>query len=456
METIPPVIARVVANDLCIGCGVCAAMCPSEALGMTWSATGFLVATQLGECDADGTCIQVCPFNPQPDADALTEAVLAPGVLPDSPHEDANVGRYHSTYVGYSKEYRPAASSGGLATYVTATLLREGVVDRVITVRAAEGSSAHYEYSLACSEDELRASSRTRYFPVTADHAIRMARTLPGNVAFVGIGCFVKAVRLAQRRDPVLAEKVRFVVGIICGGVKSSFFTEYLANKAGTAASDIVDPGYRVKDMSRPASDYSFEHTDGQTGSRHELRMRVVGDMWGTGLFKANACDFCEDVTTELADISLGDAWLTPFVEDGRGTSVIVTRSRFADRLIQDGIARGDLALESLPFEQFKSSQQGSFNHRQYGLPVRLALERLKGRAVPPKRFAGGTVPVEFQVVQVLRRWVRARSLSVWRVERNSQEFDRRMKIPLSTLRFFTRFYRRVSGVRRRMEHMFR
>jgi coenzyme F420 hydrogenase subunit beta len=30
--------------------------------------------------------------------------------------------------------------------------------------------------------------------------------------------------------------------------------------------------------------------------------------MCASGLFKANACDYCDDVTTELVDISLGDA----------------------------------------------------------------------------------------------------------------------------------------------------
>jgi coenzyme F420-reducing hydrogenase beta subunit len=42
--------------------------------------------------------------------------------------------------------------------------------------------------------------------------------------------------------------------------------------------------------------------------------------MWGTGLFKSNACDFCDDVTTELADVSL-DAWI-PYNKDGLGNSV--------------------------------------------------------------------------------------------------------------------------------------
>ncbi len=86
--------------------------------------------------------------------------------------------------------------------------------------------------------------------------------------------------------------------------------------------------------------------------------------MWVTGLFKANACDFCDDVTTELADISLGDAWLEPFNKDGKGTNVIVTRSELADEIIREGMKNDELSVEPLSLQRFLSSQQGSFNHR--------------------------------------------------------------------------------------------
>lgn len=39
------------------------------------------------------------------------------------------------------------------------------------------------------------------------------------------------------------------------------------------------------------------------------------------------ACDFCDDVFAETADIALGDAWLPEYVQDGNGTNVVVTRN---------------------------------------------------------------------------------------------------------------------------------
>lgn len=436
---------------MCVGCGACAAVCVSKSLAMQWNQDGFLVPALVGDCSCDAACIDVCPFNPEPSEDLRTETEIAARFLSDAPRHDANVGRYFNTYVGYAVEHRETSSSGGLATYVAASLLKDGAVDHVLAVLPGNGTGEHYSYQVASSPEDLLRGSRTRYFPVSADMVLRSLAELDGRVAFVGVACFVKAVRLAQAKDPQINAKIQFVIGIICGGLKSSFYTNYLAGLCGTQERDVRNPDYRIKDESRPASDYSFGHVDAGTGGKRTIRMRLVGDMWGTGLFKANACDFCDDVTTELADISLGDAWLPPYVTDGRGTSVIVTRSAEADHLISSGIQSGALTVEALPFDRFKRSQQGSFNHRQYGLPVRISWQRRKERHVPPKRFSSGHVHPEFRVVLRLRTWIRGKSLVVWREVRDAKEFDRRMKWPLRVLRVATRINQKCRGLRRRL-----
>ena len=58
----------------------------------------------------------------------------------------------------------------------------------------------------------------------------------------------------------------------------------------------------------------------------------------GNWSFKSNACDFCDDVLTELADISLGDAWIDPYDKSGLGNSIIITRTKTAQTLIKNGL----------------------------------------------------------------------------------------------------------------------
>lgn len=161
----------------------------------------------------------------------------------------------------------------------------------------------------------------------------------------------------------------------------------------------------------------------------------------GTGLFKANACDFCDDVTTELSDISLGDAWLWPYNKDGKGTNVIITRSKLADDIINEGINNKELFMDILPVDHFLSSQRGSFNHRHKGLKYRMEYAQKKGKIIPPKRHNSEKITIDFQWVQRQRMLLRIKSLSIWRTNKNATFFDSEIKKDVRLLHKITRLY---------------
>lgn len=441
MESMKPlVLSKVVENDLCIGCGACVQACPSKALNVDWNSYGFLIATSNeNQCDEGGSCIEVCPFNPEPGPGYKNEDGLAADFLAEAPNYHVQMGRYHALYVGYSHKHRVTSSSGGIGTFLYEKLFDKGLIDHVVTVGESKSSNAHYQYKVVSNKNDLLSISKTRYHPVTLATTLQEIKQLEGRVAISGIGCFIKAIRLAQEKDPVLKDKIVFLVGIICGGVKSKFFTDYLAGRAGATSDEFSNPEYRVKEPSSTAMDYGFSCTDNPSKTTKLIKMREVGDMWGSGLFKANACDFCDDVTTELADISLGDAWLKPYNQDGNGHNVIISRSNIADQILHDGLKSGELDLEYLSQEQFLASQQGSFNHRHDGMSTRLALVKRDGYVVPPKRIDNIDLPIYLKLVQRVRRHTRSRSLEVWAEYKDPVEFDRRMKIELLRLKLVTR-----------------
>lgn len=194
--------------------------------------------------------------------------------------------------------------------------------------------------------------------------------------------------------------------------------------------------------------------TDNPSNTTKLIKIREVGDMWGTGLFKANACDFCDDVTTELADISLVVAWLPPYNQDGKGHNVVVSRSLIAEKILQAGQENGELELEKLSQKCFLASQQGSFNHRHDGMGTRIDMVKRVNAVIPPKRVGNKKNPLNLKVVQRSRRLARAQSLEVLAEYRNASELDRHMKPELLKLRFATKLShaigkaKRLSGVK--------
>jgi len=441
MYNIPKVIDLVVNNDLCIGCGMCTYKCPNNALEMQCNEFGFLVPVLNGNCETDGSCLAVCPFNPKPDDEVRTENELSDIYLKDATLFHPKVGKYEGIYAGYTEEFRATSSSGGIATFIMTDLLERGIVNHIFSVKESKTPGIHYEYAVSNNRQELLASSKTRYYPVTLANVFSKIDELEGKVAIVGIACFIKSIRLAQHTDQILKEKIPFLVGIICGGIKSRFFTEYLADKVGVSKEFYYKPEYRIKDLNSSAIDYSFGCISMNDNQNKTVKMQTLGDMWGTGLFKANACDFCDDVTNELADISLGDAWVNPYDQDGGGTNVIVTRTILADNLIQDGIKTGRLHIDNLQIEHFIKSQQGNFNHRHIGLSARLKQAKMKKIPIPPKRFGNEKVSLDFKIVQKIRMKLRSASLNIWRSNNNAISFDKKISKYRTLLAYATRIY---------------
>ena len=438
----------VIKQDMCIGCGACLYSTSNDNLVMKWNKEGFLNPTSETSDMESEKSLKVCPFNPFPDKEVRTEKEIANIFLKDAPNHHQRVGRYYNSYVGYSNKYRLTSSSGGMATYLIEQLLNQNIVDAVITVK--EGKDSFYEYSVIRLTDDLISTSETKYYPVTLGTVINQLKTSDERFAIVGIACFLKSVRLLQFYHPELKEKIKFTIGIICGGIKSRFFAEYLAGKAGVKSDGFRNPKFRIKDHQSTASDYSYGCKD-DNGVNHAVKMKEVGDMWGSGMFKNNACDFCDDVTTELADISLGDAWLNPYNQDGMGTNVMITRSQLAEELIKEGIENKELDVEHLDFEMFLSSQQGSFSHRQKALGYRIKLAKRKGLTIPPKRHDNENISLDFKLVQKQRMVVRKQSLVQWPIANDSYVFDQAMLSSREKLQKRTKLYHYVRAIKRRL-----
>lgn len=424
-------IDLIVKNNLCTGCGVCISEDQSHQAKMVWNKEGFLIPL-LGENSTQEEMIKVCPFAiQQKDEDELGELFLK---QPETQYHD-KIGYYYGLYAGYSQQFRETSSSGGIATYVFNTLLEQKIVDYLFIVKEVDGQ---YAYQFFSNVEEITQISKTRYTPVTLEKLFQELSKVDGKVAVSGVACFVKAIRLKQMYDPVLKEKIAFIVGIICGGLKSRYYTDYLAQEAG-CKSEYSHAQYRVKNKESHALDYKFSCIEKSDKRIHMVDMQSLGDMWGTGLFKSNACDFCDDVLTELADVSLGDAWISPYDKSGLGNSIIITRSPIADSLIQSGLNNSDLVLDSVDENAIIASQQGSFNHRQNGLLYRLSVFHNRGKETPHKRQRVlKRQNILVNSVQKHRLITRQKSLEVWKETLDALRFREKMHPYLQSLRNHT------------------
>jgi len=189
---------------------------------------------------------------------------------------------------------------------------------------------------------------------------------------------------------------------------------ESFAWQMGIAPEEIAAIDYRLKNPHRPANWYTAHVTrhDGSSETRDWWHL-ADGD-WGAGYFQNSACNFCDDVVAETADISFGDAWVEPYSSDGRGTNVVIVRSQRLHWLVLAAMARGSLQLQQVDAAFVEATQAAGFRQRREGLAYRLSWPRLGVR--PRKRVAPGSTGISRRrkLIYIMRHQISAWSHRVF------------------------------------------
>lgn len=385
-------LRQVVEGGYCVGCGACAALDSNIAIG--FDDTLRLQARLPQDRTLDRAAVQACPFTGEgPDEDVLAlDLFTDPAVAADE-----RIGRHLACFAGWVEEgdLRQHGSSGGIGTWLQRELLARGMVDAVLNVAPhdGQGEAPLFSFTVASTPKEVVANARTRYFPVEMSGVIRHVIDHPGRYAAIGTPCFAKALRLAARQSPELRERMLFVLGIVCGHLKSAAFAQTLAWQCGIDPNRVDTIDFRAKLEGRPASRYGVSVTGtplggGATQTITRPMEGLVGANWGHGLFKYKACEFCDDVLAETADAVVGDAWLPTYDGDHRGTNIVIVRHPTLREILLEGCETGQLHLDNLTADAVAESQAGGLRHRREGLAYRLWLTDRAGLWRPRKRVA--------------------------------------------------------------------
>jgi hypothetical protein len=189
-----------------------------------------------------------------------------------------------------------------------------------------------------------------------------------------------------------LRKRIAVLVGLVCGHQKSKFFAEYLCSLAGGQPAQLISASFRVKDPTRHHLDHRFEFTcrnDDGAVTGHLYQSEGMSGVWGHDCFKLNACNFCDDITAEVADITFGDAIDEPYSYGTAGANFVIVRSSLMLDLLLKGASAGEIVLDRVPLKAIVERQRGVMLLKRDDLRHRLYALSHKGNASysPQKRF---------------------------------------------------------------------
>ncbi len=377
----------VIKNGFCIGCGICT-VTKSSPYNIELGKYGMYQAKWVNIKKDNRKSLEVCPFYSDINEDKIAKLSFEHTRIKHNQH----IGYYSQMHAGYVKDesYRLSSSSGGLVSWTLEQLLNNNLIDAIIHVKQSNEKPILFEYSISTTLNEIREGKKSRYYPIELSQILKEIKGKTKRYAVVGIPCFIKGLRLLALKEKEYSN-LKYFIGIICGQLKSTYFSNLFAAQYNVTQPNLEGIDFRVKIPNTTASHYAVElkyFKDGKIISTISKPARYLfGSDWGMGMFKYKACDVCDDVYNETADIVFGDAWVEPYFKDWKGTNLIIIRNSIFSNIFEKGKTENEIYLSNINEEEALYTQLPSIRHRRETIGYRLFHFKKDHDWIPNKRF---------------------------------------------------------------------
>ena len=369
-------LRHVIETGLCLGCGTCAGICPNDAIKMNSSSGLHIPLIDKSRCTNCRLCFLSCPGH-SVDFNELASLVF------NEEYKSTEVGNNLSCYVGYSNnnQIRFESTSGGLITELLIFALESGFIDGVITTRMKKDNPLETEAFIARTSQEIIEASKSKYCPVAPNVCLKQILNENGRFAMVGLPCHIHGIRKAEMISADLRKKIVLTFGLLCSHTVDFAGTQFLLKKIGLKKDEIAKISYRGEGW--PGS-MSIE-----TKSSSKMRIPLFGSwksywpLFSSFFFTPMRCTMCPDQTAELADISFGDAWLPEFKKERRGMSIIISRTKTGQSLLNHAVSAKKVSLTDVNIKKVNQSQSVNLKFKKNDLSFRLSFLRKMGKETP-------------------------------------------------------------------------
>ncbi len=337
MRPAPKSLNSIIKSRLCNGCGTCAFMA-SDVIEMKETKTETRRPQINGKLSRkqEKAIIKACPGMQEPPIETSAKTRI----------EDA-WGPVLEVWEGYAKDpaIRFKGSSGGAVTALALFTMEEKKFTGTLHVKSKESAPTLNEASLSLNKAELTAGSGSRYAPASICDKLGLVEKADGPCTIIGKPCDIRGAIYAAKENFALDARMGLTISIFCAGTPSHAATDDLLKYLSPE-----EPAEKLQSLKYRGDGWpgnmvaTWQHENGRTSEKST----TYNHGWGSILQKKRQwrCHTCADHTGEYADFSIGDPWQRPTSEDANGRSLIIVRTKRAQRMLREAREAGYLHLE--------------------------------------------------------------------------------------------------------------
>jgi coenzyme F420 hydrogenase subunit beta len=305
---------------VCCQCGWCSSVCPVNAIEVT--ADTLEVDNDI--CMKCGLCYSVCPRS-----FSIDQAYKSIKKLDKSLTWSDNIGAYVNAYTATTTkdEIKKVRQDGGIVTSILEYLLKNKHVDVIVAVQHSK-DLWRPEPVIVDNVKDLYKTGGTKYANSPSLTIISDAKKYD-KIAFVGVPCMMKAIEKGTLFPSGLPffNNIKYKIGLFC--MESFPYSEIIK-----LAKDKFDK--EIDQLTKMNIDQGKFIINLKSGEELAVDLKEVQS------YARDNCHYCEDLTSDYADISVGS------IGSQGGFSSVITRSKDGDKLFNDVLKAGLIESNSL------------------------------------------------------------------------------------------------------------
>ena len=295
----------------------------------------------------------------------------------DTPH-NIFTGAYKNIYIGHSGDelVRRNSASGGILSAILIWLLEKNHIDGAVVLAMSKEEPWLTKPVIACSKEEILEAAQSKYIISSVNEILPEMERFQGKLAYVGLPGQVQSIRLLQKAGHTSVKNIEYIFGPFYGNtLHFSSVKSFLKS-------------YGEKDYRKIRKLY-FRHGEWPGNMRIEMENGRIIEL---PKFHANYLIpfhimknslLCTDLSNEFTDISGGDAWAPVYEERGKGFSMVLSRSKKGQAILDGMIEEGKLVLDPIDESEAISMHSHGYDLKKRGTFIRLKYRRWLGNRNP-------------------------------------------------------------------------
>lgn len=302
------------------------------------------------------------------------------------------VGEYKKIYIGYfnDEEIRRNGASAGVITGIQNYLLENEMIDSAISLRMRKDKPYLTEPFLAKTKAEIMEGAQSKYITAPVNQILANLPDKTSRCVYTGLPHEIASIRKLQMTKHPSVTPIKYVLGIFYG------------EAIGFSAIKSFLRSHGVRDVTEVKS-LAFRAGEWPGHMRVELkngRVISVRKFHANYLIPSHITPFSLyqiDYMSELADISVGDAWAPTYEQRGQGWSVVIARSNKGLELVEKMRQEKKLTLKEIDFEELLQMHSHGLDLKKRGAFIRIENRKQKGLPVPDYGYLPINIPIQRQ-----------------------------------------------------------